>query len=380
MKVTIVGAGSAGLSAGIIFRGLFDADVTVLERANEGEAPGLGVALLPFALDELARLLKSPYRPPQRAPVPISSAGLGPHADTFFAIDRVMRVFAGQSNGGEIIERTRTQGIQYAGVKRAALVEMLTGAARSAGVKIEYGCDISEARVHAAREGSDLLIGADGAGSVVRSTFEAQFHPVAEDAKSRFAWLDLEGRIERFTFGYMYVAGKGLIRVSAYPHSKTESSAIVTHSMGLTKFFDGEGMTEGEGFISDQGLRAINEIFSACLGGRKLGGRSRWRRFRATHCQRAAFDNVALLGDAHATLFYETGWGTSAAIQEASVLGQTMLKGRSFQEGLEIFDRKSTEIAQGAIAATLKAMRQIDGQAAKFYQLGPEKFLALKTA
>ena len=95
---------------------------------------------------------------------------------------------------------------------------------------------------------------------------------------------------------------------------------------------------------------------------------------------RAAFDNVALVGDAYATLHYETGWGTSVAIQESSILGHALARGKGLRDSLETYDTKCTSLSHGAVTATAKAMREIDGQSAKFFQMGPAKFLKLGTA
>ena len=364
MKVTIVGAGSAGLSTAIVIKGQFNADVTILEQAKENDTPGLGVALLPYALNELRK---------------ISSEGSQSYVDSFLLIDHVTEIFAGHDRNSDLIKKYRAQDTQYWGVKRSTLLAFLTEAAQRAGVKIEYDCNVSEYRVRQERELSDLLIGADGAGSVVRNTYSREFIPRGEESKSRYAWLELDGTLDHFIFGYIYVVGKGLIRISAYPHSKQESSAIITHSRGLTNYFDEADMIESDGSISESGMKAINAIFANGLGGRKLTGKSRWRRFRATHCQRAAFGTVALVGDAYATLHYETGWGTSTAIQESKTLIHALVKGKTVEDGLEIYNTKSIEITRGAITATTRTMREIDGQSARFFQLGAAKFLRLRT-
>ena len=364
MKVTIVGAGSAGLSTAIAVRSVFkNADVTILERAKESETPGLGVALLPYAIQM------------------INVQGFPAYKDSFLPISRVTEVFAGPTKAGEVLRDTRMQDVVYSGVKRATLLTFLREAVQRSGARIEYEADVSEERVRREQASVDLLVGADGAGSVVRGVFADKFGPRGRDAKSRFAWLELSGApLDRFLFGYMYVGARGLIRVTAYPYSRQQSTAIVTHSVGWEKHLDEPDMLDGEGYISDRGMTELNEVFSVGLGGRRLTGKSRWRRFKATHCEHAAFDNVALVGDAYATLHYETGWGTSVAIQESSILGHALARGKGLRDSLETYDTKCTGLSHGAVTATAKAMREIDGQSAKFFQMGAAKFLKLGTA
>ena len=362
MKVTIVGGGAAGLSTAIVIRGMADVEVTILERAGADEAPGLGIALLPFSLEM------------------IKMKGFAAYADRFVPVDRKQEVFVGQFGKGDVLRKMRMQDVQYFGVKRASLIAFLKEAAVRAGAKIHYNADVSEDAVRKAKDSCDLLIGADGAGSAVRGAFAKEFNARAADAKSRYAWLELEGDIGHFVFGYMYVAGRGLVRITAYPHSRDGSSAILTHSMGMTKFFDEPHMLDADGEMSGKAINELNTIFAVGLHGRKLVGRSRWRRFHATQCQHAVFENVALTGDASATLFYETGWGTSTAIQTSSILGHSLALGKPLAGGLEVYDRKCAELLRGAITATVKTMRDVDGQATRFFQAGPAKFLAMGNA
>lgn len=361
MRATIIGAGPAGLAAGILIRNRLDADVTILEAAREEDAPGLGIALLPFAIDQLRAM---------------ELGGYAEFASRCVLVDRETRAFAERFGAGDRVEQTRKQTTQYWGVKRALLLSFLTAAARAAGVEIEFGTDISESRIGRQRENSDLLVGADGAGSVVRSAHLNTFEPREVVSTSRFAWLELEGPLDKFNFGYVFVPDSGLVRITAYPHGGNECSAIVTHSAGMTEYFDGAGMVDADDMISADGIRVLNEMFSPGLGGRRIAGRSRWRTFRATQCRKAAFANVALVGDAYATVFYETGWGTSAALQEARILSQALFKRDTIAGGLELYDRKLPEISEGLVAATTKTMLEVDGQEARFADLGPAGFLA----
>jgi 2-polyprenyl-6-methoxyphenol hydroxylase-like FAD-dependent oxidoreductase len=361
MRATIIGAGPAGLAAAILIRKRLDADVTILEAAREADSPGLGIALLPFAIDQLRAM---------------ELDGYGDFVAGCVLVDRETRAFAQGFGAGDRVEQYRKQTTQYFGVKRALLLSFLIRAARGAGVNIEFGTDISESKIGRQRENSDLLIGADGAGSVVRSAHLNTFEPREVVSTSRFAWLELEGPLDKFNFGYVLIPNAGLVRITAYPHGGNECSAIVTHSAGLTEYFDSDDMTDGEGMISAAGIEAINGMFSPGLGGRRISGRSRWRTFRATHCRKAAFANVALVGDAYATVFYETGWGTSAALQEARILSQALFKRDTIAGGLELYDRKLPEISEGLVAATTKTMLEVDGQDARFAELGPDGFLA----
>lgn len=365
MKVTVIGAGAAGLCCAMVVKEQFRADVKILEKGSEAETPGVGVALLPYAIAELRLISRD------RFPA---------YADNFIQIPRETELFAGLSKDGKLVRASRFQENQYAGVKRSSLLTFLKETVKGAGIPVEYECDVTPERVRQEAALADLVIGADGAGSVVRSTYAAEFSPIGVEAKSRYAWLELEGPLDHFLFGYIYVGSKGLIRITAYPHARNECSAIITHSVGLTSTLDDPAMLDADGNISEQGLATINEFFAAGLGGRRLSGKSRWRRFRATHCRSAVAGNVALVGDSYATLFYETGWGTSVAIQTSRILGHALKKGPTIADALELYGRKVIELSKGAVMATTRTMRDVDGQAVKFYKAGPAKFLELGSA
>src|SRR5688572_1860711 len=133
MKVTIIGAGSAGLGTAITLRNrLNDVAIQVFERAAKDDAPGLGVALLPFGLNELKMLGLDEF---------------ADYRDAGIQIDKETRVFAGIHGGPEFLMRTRFQETGYWGVRRATLLSFLTEAAQRAGIPIAYDTDISEERI-----------------------------------------------------------------------------------------------------------------------------------------------------------------------------------------------------------------------------------------
>ena len=365
MKVIVIGAGAAGLSTAIAAKRQLKADVRILEKASEADDPGLGVALLAFGLDHL-RVLGPEAFPALTEDCP--------------RIARFTRVFAGDYPPGVLIRQSRVQDMEYWGVKRSAILSFLKNAARRAGVEVEYNANVTEAEIARLRNGSDLLVGADGAGSVVRSAFARDFGPKGQDAESRYAWLELEGAMDHFLFGYMFVSGLGLVRITAYPHTRRESSVIITHSAGLTGRFDEPGMTDPDGAISAAGLAFLNDVFGPALEGRKLSGGSRWRRFRSTHCQRAAFSNVALVGDAFATMHYETGWGTSKALQESRLLIKCLAGARTVEGGLVAYNSENIAASRSLLKATVSTMRDLDGQAATFAAKGAAKFLERTSA
>ncbi|MGE3719719.1 MAG: hypothetical protein AB7G07_15115, partial [Bauldia sp.] len=81
---------------------------------------------------------------------------------------------------------------------------------------------------------------------------------------------------------------------------------------------------------------------------------------------------------------YETGWGTSAALQESRILMHILelslrQRGESLDAALGLFNRKALELSSGLVSEALRVMRAIDSQAALFAELGAARFLEIET-
>ncbi len=365
MKLTIVGAGPAGLSTAILVRQAMAAEIVILEAGAEDEASGRGIALLPFGLRELQQL---------------GLPGYDAFVSDCVAISQKTHSFAGTYGDDALERQSRIQSTRYFGVSRARLLEFLREGVAHAGIDVKYGVAVTPDRVRAEAQSTDLLIGADGAGSVVRQAFNGGFRPRGDPATSRYAWLELDGRPDHFIFGYVQVPGKGLVRITAYPHGKNVGSAIITHSQGMTEFFSQPEMVDEQGEMTQAAVALLNRYFGKGLGGIPIVGRSRWRHFRPTTCRHAATANVALVGDAFVTVFYETGWGTSSALQGARILRQSLVVKGSVDEALGLYARKAPEICRDLVATSARTMQEIDQQETRMERLGAKAFLATSPA
>src|SRR5438445_493287 len=91
------------------------------------------------------------------------------------------------------------------------------------GVCIEVGTDVTDPAVYA---DADLVVGADGFSSVVRSTYVEHFQPTLDERPNRFVWLGTTRPFPAFTF-YFKGDMHGLWRVHAYQYEKGHSTFIV---------------------------------------------------------------------------------------------------------------------------------------------------------
>ncbi|TCO72481.1 FAD-dependent monooxygenase [Rhodovulum euryhalinum] len=167
-KLTILGAGIAGLAAGTALarRG---AEVVVLERADAIREVGAGLQISPNGVAVLKALGLAE---------PLAAHGVRGRAV-------VLRDFRA---GREVLRLDLTAGAgAYYFIHRADLIEMLAGAARASGVQIRLlqditGLALEDGRAHlttaqGAHLAADVLIGADGLHSVVRGVLNGRTAP-----------------------------------------------------------------------------------------------------------------------------------------------------------------------------------------------------------
>ena len=165
MRAVVVGAGIGGLATAIALRRV-DVDCVVLERAPKLEAVGAGLGLAPNALQALERL--------------------GVADAVRAAAARAERVQLRSWRGGVLGEvHVRAEGWEFVGVHRADLQAALLDAVGAGVVRLGAECvgfETDGTRVAAvladgSREEGDLLVGADGIRSVVRTQLVGENGP-----------------------------------------------------------------------------------------------------------------------------------------------------------------------------------------------------------
>src|SRR4029077_10243803 len=149
MRIAVIGAGAAGLLFSLLVKRRFPAwDLETYEQNPEGATYGFGVVFSDGALaflerdePELSRVIEAAMErwPMQRL------------------------VHRG--------ERVDVDGNGFSAIGRLALQEVLQGLCRRVGVKIRYGRAISSLDELV---GADLVVGADGSNSLVRTALAAQ--------------------------------------------------------------------------------------------------------------------------------------------------------------------------------------------------------------
>lgn len=329
MKITCVGAGPAGLYFAISAK-LRDAghDITVIERDPPGATYGWGVVYWDNLLDPL-------YANDAESAQQIRSAS---------TLWQEQQVVLGGTDFGFL-------GGYGFSVNRATLLDVLAERATDLGVDIRYEHDVQSLDELA---DSDLIIGADGAGSKVRSLHEDEFGTRVETGNNPYIWLGTDKVFDRFTFAFERTSA-GWIWFHAYPSSAGVSTCIVETTEQTWKALGFDERSD------EDAVRLLEKIFEKPLEGHSLISRSRgqparWQRFTQVLNRSWRYENVMLLGDAAHTTHFSIGSGTRLAIMDAMILAQKLHDHEHLDTAMRDFDQQGRSALRPLQAAGRTSM------------------------
>ncbi|MFR9728884.1 FAD-dependent monooxygenase [Saccharopolyspora sp. MS10] len=312
MKITCVGAGPAGLYFAISAK-LRDAghDITVIERDPPGATYGWGVVYWDDLLDAL-------FANDAESAQQIRSAS------TLWQEQQIVL--------GDDIGFLGGYGFS---VNRSTLLDVLAERAADLGVDIRYEHGVEDL---AELADSDLIIGADGAGSKVRTLHQEAFGTRIETGSNPYIWLGTDKVFDRFTFAFEQTSA-GWVWFHAYPSSAGISTCIVETTEQTWKALGFDSRPD------EDAVRLLEKIFEKPLDGQSLISRSRgeparWQRFNQVLNRTWRHENVMLLGDAAHTTHFTIGSGTRLAIMDGLILAQKLHDHEHTDAALRDFDQQ----------------------------------------
>lgn len=244
-------------------------------------------------------------------------------------------------------ERVDVDGNGFSAIGRLALQQRLQALCRHAGVSIRYGHAIASLDE---LSGADLVVGADGSNSLVRTALAAQFAPSLEVLTNRFAWYGTAQPFDCLTLTFRD-GEHGAFVAHHYRHSSAMSTFVVECS-------DASWRKAGLDRMDDAESRAYCErVFAADLDGHGLvSNKSVWRQFplvRNEHwVARRPSGYAVLLGDALRTVHFSIGSGTRLAFEDAIALERAFAEcGDDLPAALESFERERRPIVEKILAA-----------------------------
>jgi len=290
MKVHVLGGGPAGLYASLLLKqGHPQWEITLHERNPEGATYGWGVVFSDRTLTALREADPTTYRE---------------ITDAFVIWDAIDIQVKDQL--------IRCEGHTFAGIARRHLLDILQRRCAALGVGLHFDTIIDDPDT--LRQGTDLLIAADGVNSMTRQRYTDAFRPQMAQGATRFIWFGTDKLYDAFTFVFKESV-YGLFQAHAYPFDATMGTFIVECT---EETWQRAGLTETDEAAS---VAFCEALFAEHLAGRHLhSNRSHWLQFVTLKNARWSHENIVLLGDAAHTAHFSIGSGTKMAMEDAITL------------------------------------------------------------
>ncbi|MEX0865568.1 MAG: bifunctional salicylyl-CoA 5-hydroxylase/oxidoreductase [Acidimicrobiia bacterium] len=351
MRTTIVGGGPGGLYLAILLRKHRpDHPVTVIERNTPRDAYGFGVVFSDETLDHFA------------------TADPASYTDLAAGFVQWGEIEVHHTTGKRVV----SGGHGFAAVSRKSLLEILNERAVSLGADLRFSTEATSLESIDA----DLIVGADGANSMVRRSLEPQLMPTIEPCVNKYAWFGTPKVFDRFHFIFIDTPA-GMVWAHIYPYS-TEGSTLIVEMAPLTWGRLALDATEGETFppgTNDElAIKTCQELFADHLDGHPLvGNNSKWLQFPSIKCGSWHHGNVVLLGDAVHTAHFSVGSGTKLAMEDSISLAGFLSSGLPLDEALSAYEadrRPAVDSLQRAAKASLEWFEGAD----RYRDIEPEQF------
>jgi 2-polyprenyl-6-methoxyphenol hydroxylase-like FAD-dependent oxidoreductase len=302
MRIAVIGAGPAGLYFSyLIKRRRPDIDISVFEQNPPDATFGFGVVFSDRALEFLR----------------------GDDPETYDLVTPRMETWTDMQLD---IEGTtiRIDGIGFSAIGRLDLLRLLQQQARAAGVELLFETKIDETADLAA---VDLVVAADGAGSMTRTARQDAFATGVETLSNKFVWYGTDKPFDTLTQTFRRNAD-GVFNAHHYRYTPDMSTFIVeTDAASWAR--------AGFAAMDEEATRAWCEaVFADTLEGHRLiSNKSVWRDYLKISNEIWSAGNTVLVGDALRTAHFSIGSGTRLAMEDAIALDRALDRALDKGEG-----------------------------------------------
>ena len=316
MRINVIGGGPAGLYFALLLRRHGAArEVVVYERNPPGATFGWGVVFSGRTLRNL------------READEVSHRRITESFETWDNVDVVLRD-----------SKVTVRGNDFSGIARIKLLNILQERCAELGVDLRFNTTVED--VNALAEECDLLVGADGVGSVVRERYAEEFRPTLAEGRNKYIWYGTRRLFHGLTLTFRETEA-GVFAAHSYKFGKELSTFIVECDEETWRRAGLEGMSDAES------REYLGRVFARDLGGEELlSNNSRWINFLLVKNARWSRRNVVLLGDALHTAHFSIGSGTKLAIEDSIELFRHFAAGADVRAALEAFERERRPVVE----------------------------------
>jgi anthraniloyl-CoA monooxygenase len=336
MKITIIGAGPAGLYFAVLMKKA-DAShrITVLERDGADDTFGWGIVFSDQTFAYLADSDEPSFRDIVAA------------RETWDNVDVVHRG-----------EKISIHGNRFSGIARIAFLQILQRRAAALGVDLRFQTPVVDP---AELEPCDLLVGADGANSQIRQRYAGAFGPDVSAARNKYIWLGTPRLFHGLTLTFRQTAW-GPFAAHSYKFSPALSTFIVECGPETWAKAGFAGMTEAD--TCDR----LAAIFADDLRGAPLLTNNfvRWLNFTLVRNRRWWTERVVLLGDALHTAHFSIGSGTKLALEDAIALAKAFAERGEVADALPYFQQQRKPVVDAMQDAALESLRWFENMGDDF--------------
>ena len=262
-------------------------------------------------------------------------------------------------------QKVTIRGNKFSGVSRLAFLNILQKRCLELGVEIRFQTNVTDVRE---LDGYDLLVGADGANSLIRRSYGEYFQPSVEVRKNKYIWLGTHKLFHGLTLTFREDEA-GVFIAHSYKFDETTSTFIVECSEATWR-------NAGLDRKSDEETCCyLAEVFKSDLGGRALLSNNfvKWLNFPLVKNGQWHYRNIVLLGDALHTAHFSIGSGTKLALEDSIALAKCFHAIDDIEAALAEFQRVRKPIIDNYQEAAYSSLLLFENAEAEMH-LGPMAF------